>query len=73
MQPPSILCLSLLKAPLFATRVSLPRNARERNLLAFLRERARFIRLETVRLIGIAKTGHYSSVFSAAELFRLIM
>jgi transketolase len=37
--------------------------------LAFLRERARFIRLETVRLIGIAKTGHYSSVFSAAELF----
>ena len=30
MQPPSILCLSLLKAPLFATRVSLPRNARER-------------------------------------------
>jgi transketolase len=34
-----------------------------------LRERARFIRLETIRLIGIAKTGHYSSVFSAAELF----
>ncbi len=37
--------------------------------VSFLRERARFIRTETVRLIGLAKTGHYSSVFSAAELF----
>jgi len=37
--------------------------------LALLREKARFIRLETIRLIGIAKTGHYSSVFSAAEIF----
>lgn len=36
---------------------------------AMLRERARFIRLETVRLIDIAKTGHYTSVFSAAEIF----
>ena len=34
-----------------------------------LRERAQFIRLETVRLIDIAKTGHYTSVFSAAEVF----
>lgn len=34
-----------------------------------LRERARFIRLETIRLIDIAKTGHYTSVFSAAEIF----
>ncbi len=34
-----------------------------------LRERALFIRLETVRLIDIAKTGHYTSVFSAAEVF----
>ncbi|MHB1432337.1 MAG: transketolase [Streptosporangiaceae bacterium] len=33
-----------------------------------LRERARFIRAETVRLIDIAKTGHYTSVFSAAEI-----
>lgn len=33
-----------------------------------LAERAALIRRETVRLIGIAKTGHYSSVFSAAEL-----
>jgi transketolase len=33
-----------------------------------LRERARFVRTETVRLIQIAKSGHYSSVFSAAEI-----
>lgn len=33
-----------------------------------LAERAAFIRRETVRLIDIAKTGHYSSVFSAAEI-----
>lgn len=36
--------------------------------LARLRERARFIRTETVRLITIAKSGHYTSVFSAAEI-----
>jgi transketolase len=40
--------------------------------LAMLKERARFIRIETVRLIGIAKTGHYSSVFSAAEIFAVL-
>ena len=34
-----------------------------------LRDRAQFIRLETIRLIEIAKVGHYSSVFSAAETF----
>lgn len=34
-----------------------------------LRDRAQFIRLETIRLIEIAKVGHYSSVFSAAEIF----
>ncbi len=34
-----------------------------------LRDRARFVRLETIRLIEIAKVGHYSSVFSAAEIF----
>lgn len=32
-------------------------------------DRAQFIRLETIRLIRIAKNGHYSSTFSAAELF----
>ncbi len=37
--------------------------------VAFLRAKAKFIRLETIRLIQIAKTGHYSSVFSAAEIF----
>ncbi|WP_340110519.1 transketolase [Pikeienuella sp. HZG-20] len=34
-----------------------------------LAERARFIRKETVRLARIAGAGHYSSTFSAAELF----
>ena len=37
--------------------------------VAALREKARFVRLETIRLIEIAKVGHYSSVFSAAETF----
>lgn len=37
--------------------------------VAKLRERAQFIRLETIRLIEIAKVGHYTSVFSAAEIF----
>ncbi|MBM2766294.1 transketolase [Burkholderia anthina] len=37
--------------------------------LALLRDRAQFVRLETIRLIEIAKTGHYTSVFSAAEIF----
>jgi transketolase len=35
----------------------------------FLADRAKFIRLETVRLSRIAGAGHYSSTFSAAELF----
>lgn len=39
------------------------------DVIAYLQERARFIRLETIRLIEIAKTGHYTSVFSAAEIF----
>src|SRR5215470_2820064 len=37
--------------------------------LARLRERALFVRLETLRLIEIAKVGHYASAFSAAEIF----
>lgn len=37
-----------------------------------LRERALFIRTETIRLISIAKVGHYSSVFSAAEIFAVL-
>lgn len=34
-----------------------------------LRDKARFVRLETIRLIEIARIGHYSSVFSCAEIF----
>jgi transketolase len=37
--------------------------------IAYLKDRAKFCRLETIRLIEIAKVGHYTSVFSAAELF----
>ncbi|RWI08709.1 MAG: transketolase [Mesorhizobium sp.] len=37
--------------------------------VALLREKAEFVRLETLRLIQIAKVGHYSSVFSCAEIF----
>jgi transketolase len=42
-----------------------PRTAASLELLA---EKAMFIRLETVRLSRIAGAGHYSAVFSAAEL-----
>jgi len=34
-----------------------------------LEEKALFVRTETVRLISIAKTGHYASTFSCAEIF----
>ncbi|MCB1385573.1 MAG: transketolase [Nitratireductor sp.] len=37
--------------------------------IGLLEERAQFVRLETLRLISIAKVGHYSSVFSCAEIF----
>nr|WP_322767700.1 hypothetical protein [Frankia sp. Cr1] len=37
-----------------------------------LRRRAEWIRLETIRLVGIAGSGHYSSTFSAAELFAVL-
>jgi transketolase len=40
----------------------------DEELIARLHERARFAREETVRLIGIAKTGHYASAFSCAEI-----
>ena len=46
-----------------------PSAPRERAaLLEMLGGRAAFIRLETVRLARIAGAGHYTSVFSAAEL-----
>jgi transketolase len=41
-------------------------------LVSFLARRARFIRRETVRLIAIAKSGHYTSVFSCAEIFAVL-
>lgn len=34
-----------------------------------IRDGALFVREETVRLISIAKTGHYASAFSCAEIF----
>ncbi len=37
--------------------------------IAFLNERALFSRLEAIRLISIAKVGHYTSAFSCAEIF----
>lgn len=37
--------------------------------LTRLKKGALFVRTETVRLIEIAKVGHYSSVFSCAEIF----
>ncbi len=46
------------------------RSARGRNVsIDFLEDRAKFVRLETLRLSRIAGAGHYSSTFSAAELF----
>ena len=33
-----------------------------------LSDKARFVRTETIRLIQIAKSGHYTSVFSSAEI-----
>ncbi|MBA6436710.1 MULTISPECIES: transketolase [Streptomyces] len=40
----------------------------DRELIQHIEERALFARLETVRLISIAKTGHYASGFSCAEI-----
>ncbi len=45
----------------------LPRN-READL-RMLERKADWIRLETIRLVEIAGSGHYSSVFSCAEMF----
>jgi transketolase len=41
-------------------------------LLAHLAEKAKFIRLETVRLARIAGAGHYGSAFSSAELIAVL-
>jgi transketolase len=46
-----------------------PRGSAERvALIGRLADRARFVRLETLRLARIAGAGHYSGTFSAAEL-----
>ncbi|MBU3032209.1 transketolase [Paracoccus marinaquae] len=37
--------------------------------IALMREKARMVRLETIRLILLPKIGHFSSVFSCAEIF----
>jgi transketolase len=37
-----------------------------------IREQARFLREETVRLIAIAKTGHFASSFSCAEILAVL-
>lgn len=42
------------------------------DLIERLSERARFVRTETVRLTRIAGAGHYSAVFSCAELFSVL-
>jgi len=43
-------------------------NTARDELICRLKDRARFVRLETVRLTRIAGAGHYTSAFSAAEL-----
>src|SRR5579875_1823284 len=46
-----------------------PRGTPEREaLVRRLADRATFIRLETVRLAAIARAGHFTGTFSAAEL-----
>lgn len=47
-------------------------NALTAEKIAELKERALFVRTETVRLIAIAKVGHYSSTFSCAEIFSVL-
>jgi transketolase len=37
--------------------------------IALMREKAQMVRLETIRLIQLPKIGHFSSVFSCAEIF----
>jgi transketolase len=41
-------------------------------LLERLKERADWVRLESIRLIAIAKSGHYSSTFSCAEILAVL-
>ena len=50
----------------------MPDRALTNDKSKFLAERALFVRLETIRLISIAKVGHYTSAFSAAEIFAVL-
>jgi transketolase len=43
-------------------------TAPDREIVERLEDRARYIRRETIRLISIAKVGHYASAFSCAEI-----
>lgn len=43
-------------------------TAVDREVIERLEDRARYIRKETIRLISIAKVGHYASAFSCAEI-----
>ncbi|HVV89534.1 MAG TPA: transketolase [Solirubrobacterales bacterium] len=45
-----------------------PRSAVPAASATQVRERAALVRRETIRLVGIAKSGHYTSVFSCAEI-----
>ena len=47
-------------------------NALTAEQIAHLKEKAMFVRTETVRLIAIAKVGHYSSTFSCAEILSVL-
>jgi transketolase len=47
-------------------------DRRATDQVAHLADRARFVRTETVRLTRIAGAGHYSAVFSCAELFSVL-
>lgn len=46
-------------------RTTVPDSGKSSDLVE---EKARFVRLETLRLVSIAKSGHYTSVFSCAEI-----
>jgi transketolase len=46
-----------------------PETPEREELIERLADRAKFVRLETVRLTRIAGAGHYTATFSAAELF----
>ncbi len=47
---------------------AIPSLGANAELVKNIQARAAMIRRETIRLIGVAKSGHYTSVFSAAEI-----